>query len=104
MSVLMNYAMFPTDKGSSVSHYVSRIINYIKSSGYNYKLTPMSTIVETETIEEALQLLSKSYELLGTDCERVYSSITLDIQTNKPFGRMESKIESIVNIIGEINK
>jgi uncharacterized protein YqgV (UPF0045/DUF77 family) len=34
MSVLMNYAMFPTDKGSSVSEYVSKIIKMVSESGY----------------------------------------------------------------------
>ena len=31
MSVLLEFAMFPTDKGESVSNYVSRIIKMIKN-------------------------------------------------------------------------
>ncbi len=104
MSVLVNFAMFPTDKGDSVSPYVSRILEMIRSSNVEYKLTPMSTIVETETLPEALEIIQKAYTLLTPDCHRVYSSITLDIQTNKPMGRMVGKVQSIETKIGELKK
>ena len=39
MSVLLEFAMFPTDKGDSVSKYVSKVIDMIKNSGLDYKLT-----------------------------------------------------------------
>lgn len=104
MSVLINFAMFPTDKGDSVSPFVSRILDMIRSSGLNYKLTPMSTIVETETLAEALEIIQKAYNLLAPDCHRVYSSITMDIQTNKPIGRMDGKVKSIEEKIGDVQK
>jgi len=104
MSILVNFAMFPTDKGDSVSPFVSRIINMIRSSKVNYKLTPMSTIIETETMPEALEIIQKAYDLLAPDCHRVYSSITMDIQTNKPIGRMEGKVKSIEDKIGEVKQ
>jgi uncharacterized protein (TIGR00106 family) len=95
MSVLMNYAMFPTDKGSSVSEFVSRIVKMVSESGFNYKLTAMGTIVETETLQQALEIVKKSYDLLENDSQRVYCTINLDIQTNKPIGRMEGKVKSV---------
>ncbi len=45
MSVLMEFAIFPTDKGESVSKYVSKVINMIDKSGIRYQLTPMGTII-----------------------------------------------------------
>jgi len=94
MSVIMEFAMFPTDKGESVSEYVSRIIKNLKESHINYKLTPMGTIVEFETLEEALALLNTSYKQLEPDCNRIYSAIKLDIRKG-PSGRMEKKIQSV---------
>ena len=91
----MNFAMFPTDKGSSVSEFVSRVVNIISVSGFDYKLTAMGTIVETETIEQALELVKKSYEILENDSQRVYSTVSLDIQTNKPMGRITGKVKSV---------
>ena len=99
MSVMLEFAMFPTDKGDSVSEYVSRIIKAIDESGVSYKLTPMGTIAEVETIAEALDIIGKSYAQLEPDCSRVYSSIKLDIRKGKS-GRLQQKIESVEKRIG----
>jgi uncharacterized protein (TIGR00106 family) len=100
----MNFAMFPTDKGSSVSEYVSKVIEMISKSGYNYKLTAMGTIIETKTINEATEILNKAYNILEPYSQRVYSTVTLDIQTNKPMGRLNSKIKSVEDKIGTVQK
>jgi uncharacterized protein (TIGR00106 family) len=98
MSVLLEFSMFPTSgdcrDGGSVSKKVSGIIDMIDSSGYNYQLTPMGTIVETDTIEEALTVVQKAYETLGDECERVYSSLKLDIRKGKD-NRLKGKIASV---------
>lgn len=94
MSVLMNFAMFPTDKGASVSPYVAKIIELISGLGYEYKLTAMGTIVETPTLPEALSVVENAYKLLEPDCERVYVTINLDIRKGD-LGRIDSKIKSV---------
>ena len=103
MSVLLEFAMFPTDKGDSVSEYVSEIIKMIKNSGFDYKLTAMGTIIETETLEEALDIVNRSYQVLEPHSKRVYSSIKLDIRKEKS-NRLEAKIKSIESKIGRVNK
>jgi len=102
MSVLVEFAMFPTDKGDSVSPYVSRIIKMIKEHTESYKLTPMGTVFETNTMEEALDILNKAYKELEPDCKRVYSSVKFDIQKEKD-NRLTSKVASIENKIGKVN-
>jgi len=104
MSVLMEFAMFPTskvEKGSS--KYVSRIIEMIRDSSYDYQLTPMGTIVETETIAQALSLVEKSYLLLEPDCDRVYSTLTFDIRKGH-VNTIKEKVKSIEEKIGTVNK
>ncbi|HAN17807.1 MAG: hypothetical protein A2X13_05915 [Bacteroidetes bacterium GWC2_33_15] len=103
MSVLLEFAMFPTDKGASVSDYVSKIIAMIRSKNIRYKLTAMGTIAETETLEEALKIVQDSYTILEPFSERVYSSIKLDIRKNKS-DRLNTKIESIESKIGKVEK
>ncbi len=100
MSVLVEFAMFPTDKGESVSKYVSRIIKMFEKSGMNYQLTPMGTIFEVETINEATKIINDSYKLLEPDCNRVYTAIKMDIRKNKS-NRMKQKIESVMKNIKE---
>ena len=102
MSVLLEFAMFPTDKGASVSNYVSKVIDMIRLSGKSYKLTAMGTIVETETLPQALEIVNKAYQVLEPHADRVYSSIKLDIRKNTE-DRLTKKIASIENKIGKVN-
>ena len=104
MSVLLEFAMFPTDKsGDSASESVSKIIEMIRKSGVNYKLTAMGTIIETKTLEEALDIVNRSYKVLEPFSKRVYSSVKLDIRKEKS-NRLQQKIESIESKIGNVNK
>lgn len=96
MSVLLNFAMFPTDKGSSVSHYVTKIIKHIRRSGHGNQLTAMGTLVETDSLPEALEVINEAYKILEEDCDRVYISVNIDIRKGK-MGRMDSKISSVEN-------
>ena len=100
MSVMFEFAMFPTDKGESVSPYVSRILKIIDESNVSYKLTPMGTIVEVETFEEALSLINRAYQELEGDCWRIYSTIKFYILkgTSK---RLTQKIDSIEKKLGK---
>lgn len=101
MSVLMEFAIFPTDKGESVSPYVSRVIKMIRESGHEYRLSPMGTIVEADSLEEILQLIHKAYELLEPDCRRVYSTIKLDIRQGAK-NCLEGKLKSVEDHIGKV--
>lgn len=99
MSVLMEFAIFPTDKGESVSAYVARVIRVIKESGHPYQLTAMGTIVETETMAEATELLNRAYAALVEDCNRVYATAKFDVRTG-PTGRLEAKVKSVEEKLG----
>jgi uncharacterized protein (TIGR00106 family) len=100
MSVLFEFAMFPTDKGESISTYVGRILKVIDASNVPYKLTPMGTIVEVETFDEALSLINRAYRELEGDCGRIYSTIKFDIRKGKG-NRITQKIESVEKKVGK---
>ena len=103
MSVILEFSMFPTDKGESKSPYVSQVVKMIRESGVDYKLTPMSTVIETETLAEALAIVEKAYAILeAMDCNRVYSALKMDIRRGgeKRFGQ---KIKSVEDKIGQVS-
>lgn len=102
MSVLVEFAMFPTDKSESVSKYVSRIIKMFKNSEIKYELTPMGTVFEIDTMENALKMLQSAYETLKPDCNRIYSTVKFDIRKNKN-NRMSQKIKSVEDKIGKVS-
>jgi uncharacterized protein (TIGR00106 family) len=99
MSVLVEFAMFPTDKGDSVSEYVSRIMSMMDRNDTAYQLTSMGTIFEAETIEEAFNIINRAYKQLEPDCSRVYSTVKLDIRKGKS-GRIIQKVESVKKRLG----
>lgn len=106
MSVLLSMAMFPIDKSEneSKSKEVSEIIKVIRESGVGYQLTSMATIIETDTLREALDLIEKCYNKLEEiGCKRVYSTLTFDIKTQNS-NRIKSKIKSVEEHIGEVSK
>lgn len=104
MSVLLEMSMFPTDKSESKSKEVSEVIKIIRDSNVSYQLTAMATIIETNTISEALALVEKCYlrlEELG--CNRVYATLKFDIRKGHD-NRLKTKIESVEKHIGEVSK
>jgi uncharacterized protein (TIGR00106 family) len=95
--------MFPTDKGGSVSEYVSQVIKVIRDSGMSYQLTPMGTIIETDDLQQALGVVQVAYNTLEqAGCNRVYSSLKLDIRKGKD-NRLQGKLKSIQDKIGSVN-
>lgn len=102
MNVLMEFAMFPTDKGISVSEYVSQVIEMVRNSGYSYKLSAMGTIVETPNMESATEILTKAQQILEPHSERIYCTAKFDIKKSE-MGRLEGKIQSVESKIGKVN-
>ena len=100
MSVLMEFAIFPTDKGESVSRYVAPVIKMIKEECASYTTSPMGTTIETDTMEEALEILRKANKILETDCKRIYIAAKFDIRKGGN-NRITQKIESLNK---ELNK
>ena len=104
MSVLMEFSIFPTDQGESVGAQVSEVIRMVRETGLEYRLTPMGTIVEADSVAEALALVERAAAVLdGLGCRRVYSAIKLDSRTGQG-GRMAGKIQSVEKRIGTVER
>ena len=93
MSVLIDFSIFPLDKGDSLSSHVARALKIIKDSGLPYKIGPMGTSVEGEW-DEVMGLVNNCFEELKRDCDRVYMALKMDYRKG-PSGRIESKVKSV---------
>lgn len=103
MSVLLEFSIFPTDKGESVSRYVGPVIESIRDSGAVYQLTPMGTIIETDSLEQALGLVQQAHQVLEqAGCRRVYAALKLDIRQGRE-NRLQGKIDAIRDRIGDVS-
>ena len=94
MSVMLNFAMFPTDKGESVGPYVSRSLEVVDGSGVDYRFGPMGTAIEADDWDQALDVVKQCFEKMQGDCARIYCTISIDYRRG-PTGRLTSKIESV---------
>jgi uncharacterized protein (TIGR00106 family) len=93
VSVILDFSIFPVDKGESVSAYVSRAVKIIQESGLPYKLGPMGTCIEGEW-DEAMTLVDRCFQALKQDCSRIYMTIKIDYRSGA-VNRMEGKIRSV---------
>ncbi|MGD8344155.1 MAG: MTH1187 family thiamine-binding protein [Desulfobacterales bacterium] len=93
MSVIVEFSIFPLDKGESLSPYVARALKLIQDSGLPYELNPMGTCVEGEW-SEVMALVDRCFEALEKDCNRISLSLKADFRKG-PTGRLKSKVASV---------
>jgi len=93
MSVIVEFSIFPLDKGESLSPYVARVLRTIQDSGLRYELNPMGTCVEGEW-NEVMALVDRCFQELEKDCNRINLSLKADFRKG-PSGRMKSKVKSV---------
>lgn len=97
--MLVQFTMFPADKGESLSPYVARVIELVDSSGLAYKFGPMSTTVEGEW-DEVFFLLKRCRDELRKDSNRIYIVISVDDRKDAT-GRLEGKVRSVEEKLGK---
>jgi uncharacterized protein (TIGR00106 family) len=94
MSVVMEFAIFPIDKGEHVSIYVKKVVGMIEALPVKSQLTAMGTIVECDTMEECLAVISKANALLEQDAGRIYCTATFDNKPGKK-DQMAHKVDAV---------
>jgi uncharacterized protein (TIGR00106 family) len=93
MSVVVEFSIFPMDKGESLSPYVARALKIIRDSGLPHELNPMGTCVEGEW-QDVMSLVDRCFEELQKDCNRISLSLKADYRKG-PAGRLKTKVASV---------
>lgn len=96
--ILLEFSLYPTDKGESVSQYVAPVLDRIDKSGIPYRLTPMGTILEGDW-DEIFGLIKECYEEMRKDCKRITLIAKMDYR-DAPAGRITGKVERIEQRLG----
>lgn len=91
--VLLEFSMFPTDKGASVSDYVGRSLEIIDDSGLPYRLGPMGTCLEGEW-DEVMAVVCRCFERMQQDCDRIAVNLKVDYRKGRS-GRLDSKVATV---------
>ncbi len=93
MSVLIDFSIFPVDKGTSVSPYVARVVSIIRQSGLPHQLGPMGTSIEGDWAD-VMAVVNRCFEALQADCDRIYATLKLDYRKDAG-SRLEGKVRSV---------
>ena len=82
--IIAEFAIFPTSEGISVSKYVKRAIEAIKSTGLNYEVGAMSTVIEGENIDEIFDAVKKAYDaIISMGAKRIHIDLRIDHRLDK---------------------
>ena len=90
---MLEFSIYPLDKGESLSEYVAESLDIINESGVKYKLNPMGTVLEGEW-DELIDVVTKCYEKMKQNCNRIACSIKIDYRKGREDGLIK-KIESV---------
>jgi len=100
--VLLEFSMFPLDKGESLSPFVARSLDIIDRSGLDYRCHAMGTTLEGE-FDQVMEVVTRCFQAMAEDCNRIECSIKLDYR--KGFqGRLEGKVASVEQKLGRAVK
>jgi uncharacterized protein (TIGR00106 family) len=80
-------------KGESVAPYVARCLDIVASSGLDYRLHAMGTILEGEW-DDVFAVVRRCFEALRADSDRITCTIKLDYRKG-PAGRLTGKVQRV---------
>ena len=96
--ILLEFSIFPLDKGESVSPYVARCLDIVDRSGVAYRTHSMGTVLEGG-YEEVMAVVQKCFDALAVDCNRIECSMKLDYRRGQS-NRLSGKIASVEQKVG----
>lgn len=80
---------------TSMSAHISEAVKAIEKAGIKYQLTPMGTVMEVSSIEDAFDIMKAAHEaVIKAGVKRVITHLTIDDRRDSPKG-LEERIESV---------
>ncbi len=96
--VLLELAIFPNDKGTSLSPYVARVMDIIDKSGLTYQFSAMSTTIEGEW-DDVQKVVGDCFKALAKDCHRISVMTRVDYRAGNQ-SRLKSKVAAVEEKLG----
>ncbi len=96
--VLLEFSIFPLDKGESLSRYVAETLEIIDAAGLPYQCHSMGTVLEGQ-FDEVMDVVRQCYQRMSADCDRVELSLKLDYRKGRR-GGLRSKVAAVEEKLG----
>ena len=80
---------------TGMSAHISEAVKAIDRAGVKYQLTPMGTVIEVSSLDEAFSAVKAAHEaLVKKGIKRVVTHLTIDDRRDNPKG-MSEKVEAV---------
>jgi uncharacterized protein (TIGR00106 family) len=90
--IVADLSMIPMGSGTSASRYVQAVYEILAESGANFLPGPMSTALETETLEDLFRIVEKANgRLAEMGVQRIITNLRIDLRLDKEIS-LESQL------------
>lgn len=101
--VIVQFSTSPVGEGVSLSSFVAEALKEVERSGLRFQLTPMATVLEADTLNEAVEVILKAHEaIFQAGAKRVVTDIKIDDRRDEP-RKMEDKVEKVMKKLDEMH-
>ncbi len=98
--MLAEFSIVPIGKGESLGDAITCVLKLVDSSGLDYRVNPMGTVVEGEW-DEVMALIKRCHDEVLTQAPRLVSNISIDLRPSKPDDRLVEKLRSVERRLGK---
>jgi uncharacterized protein (TIGR00106 family) len=99
MRMLAEFSVVPLGKGESVSQYVAECIRIVESSGIEYRINPMGTVLEGE-YDQVMPIIRACHMRVMELSDRVITSIKIDDRKGRK-DMLDRKVRSVEKRLGK---
>lgn len=96
---MAEFSIVPLGKGESVSQYVAECLRIVESSGLNYRINPMATVLEGE-YDQVMSVIRSCHLRVMEMAPRVITTVKIDDRKGRQ-DMLETKIKSVENKLGK---
>lgn len=102
MGIIVELSTVPLGKGTSVSNILAHAIKELENMGVKYEITPMCTVFEADSIEEALRIVKTAHEFIFKQgVKRVITTVRIDDRRDVKRS-MSDRVESLRRAVESI--
>jgi uncharacterized protein (TIGR00106 family) len=95
MAVIVEFSVIPLGEGTSVSRLVAGAVKVLEDAGVKHVTTPMGTILEAGSLDEALRYVRMAHEaVFEAGARRVITLVKIDDRRDVERS-MEDKLRSL---------
>lgn len=100
--IIASFSILPVGTGdTSLSKYVAEGLKELDKKEIEYKLTPMCTIIEGDSLKEVFNIIRRVEQaVMEKGVDRVITKIEIDDRVDKLARKSDEKVESVKKKLG----